>query len=67
MATDEGMMESDEYQDWIDRYGEELPRNSRGSKQHIPQQPKERRCSQDHQALAIDRVRLCPECGVVTH
>lgn len=25
MATDEGMMESDEYQDWIDRYGEEKP------------------------------------------
>lgn len=31
------------------------------------QQPQERHCSQDHQALAIDRVRHCPDCGVITH
>ena len=27
MASDEGIMESDEYQDYIDRYGEEEPNN----------------------------------------
>ena len=30
------------------------------------QQPQERHCSQDHQALAVDYIRICPECGVVT-
>ena len=40
MATDEGMMESDEYQDWIDRYGEEEPRKTGGSKRHNHQQAK---------------------------
>ena len=35
--------------------------------QHIPQQSQERHCSQDHQALAVDYIRICPDCGVVTH
>jgi len=35
MATDDGMVESDEYQDWLDVYGEEEPRNTGGSKRHI--------------------------------
>jgi len=36
---------------------------------HIPQQPQERHCAVDHQAMSIDRRGRgnCPECGVPLH
>lgn len=39
-----------------------------GAPKTIAQQPQERHCSQDHQALAIEKPnRNCPECGVPVH
>ncbi|MFA6315768.1 MAG: hypothetical protein WC648_05375 [Candidatus Paceibacterota bacterium] len=32
MATDDGMIESDEYEDWVKQYGEEEPRKNRNAR-----------------------------------
>ena len=66
MATDDGMVESDEYRDWIDRYGEEEPRQNKESARHIAQQPQERHCKKDHQDLSVSYpwMRKCPDCKV---